>query len=264
MRPDAFLTWLPLILIGLYLVLTVLSPLLLGRPVLLLRHPRTVMWGWLISLVCALALLVTAMVMLVIRSVDRRIGANEVNDRWAALADVMLGWFAIAVLGLIVFRLGAAAAELRAVRQQRDAPLVILQATATEVEIAGIPAVRVESDARFIGVVSTNQVIMISSGLASALQADELAAAVRHEAEHVRGFHEVIRTIGSLAVAAAPVFPASTAMAQAARIATELIADDAAAREYGPETVARALALAYPASDHTAERIERLGRLGSA
>lgn len=257
-----FIDWLPVALCGFYLLLTFGAPVALGSPRLLLDHPSIVLWGWITSLVTAMAALLGAMTLLIVRSIDRRIGANDINDWFITLIDVLGGWLAIAVLGFVIFRIGAAASELRAQRRQRDSGLLALQASATAVVIAGMPASRVVSPEKFIGVISTSQRVIFSSGLERALSPAQLGAAVSHEIEHVRGFHDTIRGIGSLALATAPGLSASKKLAQAARIATELIADDAAAKEFGAETVASALAAAYPDAVHTHERIERLRSAG--
>lgn len=250
--------WLPVALIGVYLTLTFGAPLMFNTPALLLRRPTLLLWGWLSTLVISVICLLAALMMFIWRSVDRNIGANDINEWWWTLSDVLLGWLSVAVLGLLIFRVGAAAAELRAQRRGRDAQLQVLHASAVEADVEGMPAYIIESPERFIGVLSTSQRVMYSSGLASALTPLQLAAAVRHEIEHVRGFHDAIRGIGALAVATAPSFPASNSLARAARIATELIADDAAAAEFGAATTSAALAAAYPESEMTRERIDRL------
>ncbi|MEY4997650.1 MAG: hypothetical protein RLY59_1054, partial [Actinomycetota bacterium] len=55
-----------------------------------------------------------------------------------------------------------------------------------------------------------------------------------------------------------PGFSASARMAQATRIATELIADDEAVKLYGPEVVAHALEAAFGTSPLIEERVARL------
>jgi Zn-dependent protease with chaperone function len=99
---------------------------------------------------------------------------------------------------------------------------------------------------------------MVSSQVVSTLSPELLQAALAHEQAHLDQRHGVIRAAGVLAMAVAPGFSASERMAQATRITTELLADDAAAQHFSKKKVAQALHACFGSSQLVEERIARL------
>jgi Zn-dependent protease with chaperone function len=256
--------WLAAELLGVYTVLTVLTPWLLQRPRLVSRRPRTVLWAWMISLSMALSSLTLALGVLIARALTHHVTHVPGHSAISPLLDVVAGWLAIAVLGILLFRLGAAGAELRAETRERVQRLTPLLGSATAIEVDQRRVLVVPSDLRVVGAVPTLRSVLVTTGVMDALTEDQLRAALDHEFAHVRGNHTLVRAIGSLAVATAPGISASENMAQAARITTELIADDVASATWGDATVAQALIAAYPGEAMIAERVERLNSRGRA
>jgi Zn-dependent protease with chaperone function len=256
--------WVAAELLGAYAVLTVLTPLLLRRPHLLFLRPRVVMWAWMTSLATALMCLTLALGILIGRALTRNITPVPSHSEVSPLLDVIGGWLSIAVLGILLFRLGAAGAELRAETKERVQRLTPLLGSATAIEVDRRRVLVVPSDLRVVGAVPALGSVLITTGVMDALTEDQLRAALAHEFAHIRGNHTLVRAIGSLAVATAPGFSASENMAQAARITTELIADDVASAKWGDRTVAQALLAAYPGDALIAERVARLNSRGRA
>lgn len=256
--------WIPAELLGVYAVLTVLTPLLLRRPHLLLLRPRVVLWAWMTSLATALTCLTLALGILIGRALSRNITPIPAHSDASPLLDVIAGWLSIAVLGILLFRLGAAGADLRAESRRRVERLAPLLNRSTTIEIDRRRVLVVPSDLRVVGAVPALRSVLITTGVMDALTEDQLRAALAHEFAHIRGNHTLVRAIGSLAVATAPGFSASENMAQAARITTELIADDVASAKWGDRTVAHALVAAFPDETLIAERVERLNSRGRA
>ena len=90
------------------------------------------------------------------------------------------------------------------------------------------------------------------------LSRDELAAVVAHETAHLRLHHRSVLRLSKLAGSVVPVFRATGSFSQVVRIATELAADDYAAKRCNPEVLAHALVITYPTASGIAERGFRL------
>ena len=125
-------------------------------------------------------------------------------------------------------------------------------------ELSGHRVLIFDSSDRILMAVPQANCIMVSSAMTSTLSPDLLQAALAHEQAHLDQRHGVIRAAGVLAMAVAPGFSASERMAQATRITTELLADDAAAKKFSKQTVAHALRASFGLSPLVEERIARL------
>jgi Zn-dependent protease with chaperone function len=125
-------------------------------------------------------------------------------------------------------------------------------------ELYGHRVMTFDSPEMVLMAVPSSQCIMVSSKVVSTLSPELLQAALAHEQAHLDQRHSVIRAAGVLAMAVAPGFSASERMAQATRITTELLADDAAAQHFSKKTVAEALQACFGSSPLVQERIARL------
>lgn len=83
--------------------------------------------------------------------------------------------------------------------------------------------------------------IVVSRGLISLLQPDELAAVLAHEREHVRGHHHLARAVLDVLVAPLRWLPLMSAIRNAVPHYLEIAADDAAQRHAGTTALASAL-----------------------
>jgi Zn-dependent protease with chaperone function len=246
------------ILLAIYLIITLVTPRLLSSRRLLVRQPMLLLRLWLGALALASVSLLIALGIFIARALQHHVTHVAGHDIAGPLVDEILGWLSIAFIGLIAFRLGVAAQESRN--------------TYREVSTLLAPVI-VDAKPRNVGphtiwVVDTPQVLVValpharrvvaSTALLERLTDSELRAVVEHETSHLAHHHERILAIGSLAEAVAPAFLAGSRLAQSTRIATELIADDDAARNTSSEVLASALASAYPDQPGISERIQRL------
>ena len=250
--------WIAAGLFGLYAVVTLVAPLVWARPALVNSHPRLVLWGWVMSALVAGLSLVAALLLLIQRSLRHEFDPIP-NGVWLGpLVDTILGWASIAALGLILFRVGVAVSELRSAQRERGIDLAVINSSGEVATIDGIRAVRVVSDQPLVATHSAGKQIFFTTVLEAQLSAEQLGAALAHEQAHLRHRHASLRALATIATAVAPSFRSTQEMARATRIATELAADDAAARAYGAATVAQALAASFPTEVFIPERIQRL------
>jgi hypothetical protein len=245
-------------LLLIYVAVTFLAPWVLARPTLVSAHPRVVLNLWMLALAVSLISLTVALGSLVARALRHHVEHLANHDWLGPTIDTVLGWGAIAAFGLITFRIGVATQELRADTHARNLRLLMMVKGAAPMTVGNHTVLLVESPLCVLGALTSRRQVLLTSGLRDGLTADQLAAAVEHEQTHLREHHAALRGIGQLAVAVAPAFSASTRMAQATRIATELIADDVAAKKYAPDVVADALLAAFPANPDITERVARL------
>lgn len=250
--------WWALWLLGLYLGITLIAPRILARPTLVWKHPRTVVFWWIACLLISLLALTLGLGILIARAVSHHVTQIHDHEWLWPLIDSILGWVAIGVIGIIAFRLGVAGAELRAENLSRNEQLSRLATTASIQNVHGHNVLVVDSPLKLVGVITHVKKILVTSALLKTLSPAQLSAAIAHEQAHLDGHHAALLTLGELAERSAAGFSASRRMAQALRITTELIADDAAARRFDPATVADALELSYADNPLVAERVLRL------
>lgn len=251
-------TWLVILMMGIYVLITLGVAPVLARPHLLSSHPKLILWMWVGALLTATLSLGIALAGLIQRSL-RHETATIPGAVWLGpLIDTLLGWAAIAALGLLLFRLGVAISELRARLFAARRQLAYLQRSSEQTVRGGIISWRVPSATSMVGSDAQSRRIFFTTALEAQLTEDELIAALAHEQAHLSGHHALLRHVATLASATAPAFASSREMARATRIATELAADDAAVRQCGAETVARALRSSFPNEGFIDERVERL------
>lgn len=250
--------------IGLYAFITLTAPLMLARPTLVDRYPRSVLWAWVLCLIIAAVSLLLALGILIQRSLRHEVDGVP-NGVWLGpLVDTLLGWLAIGVLGLILFRLGVAASEIRSGIRLQSQRLAVIVRSAEPASVLGLDALRLRSDVPVVGTLSSSRTVFFTSALETVLTREQLSAALEHERAHLRGKHAQLRMLASLATAVAPLFRSTQEMSRATRIATELAADDTAARYFGSATVADALAASFPNEEFISERVARLRQRGEA
>lgn len=246
------------VLMLIYFGLTFFSPRVLTSRRLLIAHPASLIALWLTALGIASASLLGALGILISRALRHHVTHLEGHDIATPVIDSVLGWLAIAVLGILTFRLGVAAQEARANYREVGAILAPVIAGARS-ELIGTQRVWVvDTELDLIAALPQARRVVLTQPVFSRLSDAQLRAALEHEASHLRHHHERILVIASLAEAVAPAFLAGKKMAQSCRIATELIADDDAARACGSEMTARALEVAYPNEPSVTDRVRRL------
>lgn len=246
------------VLIALYAVISLTAPRLLADPQLVSTQPRLVLVLWFLSLGIAALSLLTALLALIIRALAQYVTEDNAARIIGPIVENVFGWIAVAALGIVVFRCGAAVSELRRENRQRAELFDTLSALGEQTELEGHRVVLVPSAEPLLLAVPSAHIIMMSSSLANTLATPLRNAALAHEQAHLDQRHDLVRSAGVLVMAIAPGFTASSRMAQATRITTELLADDAAARQSSPKIVAQALVAAYGDSPLIAERVQRL------
>lgn len=246
------------VLIALYAVISLTAPRILANPRLVSTRPRQVLVVWFISLGISALALVTALIALIARALAQHVTEDNSARIIGPILENVFGWIAVASLGILVFRCGAALSELRVQNRQLAEQFASVSALGERTELDGYDVLLFPSPQPLLMAVPSAHIIMMSSDLAQNLAPALRGAALAHEQAHLDQRHDVIRAAGVLATAIAPGFSASSRMAQATRIATELLADDAAARRTSPALVAQALVAAFGDSPLIAERVQRL------
>ncbi|MEY4039472.1 MAG: hypothetical protein RLZZ52_340 [Actinomycetota bacterium] len=246
------------LLIALYAVISLTAPRILADPRLVSTRPRQVLVVWFISLSISALALVTALIALIGRALAQHVTEDNSARIMGPILENVFGWIAVATLGILVFRCGAALSELRTQNRQLMERFASVSALGEHTELDGHRVILFPSTQPLLLAVPSAHIIMMSTDLAHNLAPDLRAAALAHEQAHLTQRHDLVRAAGVLAMAIAPGFSASSRMAQATRIATELLADDAAAQQTSPTVVAEALVAAFGNSPLIAERVQRL------
>lgn len=244
--------------LALYVILTYFAPRILGNPSLVWKHPQAVVRLWLVSLALSIVALTLGLGLLIARALSHHVNHLHGHDWLGPVIDSILGWVAIAAIGVIAFRLGVAGSDLRAEKRVDDEELSLIVASAKPARIGQNNIFVVDSPRTFIGVIARLRRILMTSKVQTLLNENQLNAALAHEQAHIDGHHFALRTIGELAERTASGIRASKRMSQAMRITTELIADDVAAKKFGSENVADALERGYENDPVLQERIIRL------
>lgn len=246
------------VLLAVYLTITLVAPRLLSSRRLLVRRPALLMHLWLSALTLASLSLLIALGIFIARALRHHITHVPGHDITGPLIDSLLGWMSIAFIGLIAFRLGVAAQESRNAYREVSRLLAPVIIDAKPCEVGPHTIWVVDTPQALVAALPHARRVVASTALLERLTDSELRAVVEHETSHLAHHHERVLAIGSLAEAVAPAFLAGSRLAQSTRIATELIADDDAARNTSNEVLASALAAAYPDQPGISERIQRL------
>ena len=246
------------VLIAVYAAISLIVPRALANPELVSKRPGFVLYAWFISLGIAALSLLTALVGLVGRALAQHVVEDNSARIIVPILENIFGWIALGVLGILIFRFAAAWGELRASRQRLNEQFAMLISAGQITELSGHQVMIFDSSDRILMAVPQAKCIMVSSAITTSLSPELIQAALAHEQAHLDQRHGVIRAAGVLAMAVAPGFSASERMAQATRITTELLADDAAAKQFSKQTVAQALKASFGSSPLVEERIARL------
>jgi Zn-dependent protease with chaperone function len=246
------------VLIAVYAAISLFVPRFLANPRLVSKRPGFVLFAWFISLAIAALTLMTALVGLVGRALAQHVVQDHSARIYVPILENIFGWIALGVLGVLVFRFGAALGELRAAKRKLDEQFAVLIPRGKITDLSGHRVMIFDSTEKVLMAVPRANCIMISSEIITTLSPELLQAALAHEQAHLDQHHGAVRAAGVLAMAVAPGFSASERMAQATRITTELLADDAAAKRFSKHIVAQALTACFGASPLVEERITRL------
>jgi hypothetical protein len=240
----------------LYSALTLMTPLLLSRPKLLIAHPNLCVKLWMTSFIMAAAALTSALGIFIALALRHHVVHVSGHDTLGPLIDQLLGWLAIAVVGVLAFRMGVAVTDARTAVKTMTGEFSTVFAGAHVISVGGHEVAVVESSVPLIGARSGR--VVATSSMAHKLAFEQFAIVVEHEWAHVSQHHARVIAIANIAEALAPSIQAGSGFASVARITTELIADDAAAARYGHVPTAEAIGAAYPEAPGVLERIARL------
>jgi Zn-dependent protease with chaperone function len=246
------------VLIAVYAAISLVAPRILANPQLVSKRPGLVLYVWFISLTVAAASLITALLGLIGLSLAQHTEVDYYSSIFVPILINVFGWIAVGVLGVLIFRFVAAASELKAARTEMEERVTLVTRSTPSSDVYGHKVVIVESTEPILMAVPRSGFILLSTSLRDCLTPELLQAALAHEQAHLDQGHASIRSAGALAMAVAPGFSASERMAQATRITTELLADDAAAQRFSKKTVAAALRASFGSSPLVEERIARL------
>jgi Zn-dependent protease with chaperone function len=241
---------------AIYAALTVLAPPLLSRPRLILNHPVACIRLWLLTFVVAAVSISIALGLFIAAALRHHVTHVAGHDTVGPLVDQFLGWLAIAVVGVLAFRLGTAVQDARSAVAQMTGEFAHLFAGAHITLIGDREIWRVESSIPLVGARSGR--VVATSAMLEILNDAHLAAVIEHEYAHISHRHARIVAIANLAEAIAPALRAGQGFGSAARITAELIADDVAAARCGISSTAEALLVAYPDAAGVPERVTRL------
>ncbi len=244
------------ILLALYATLTILTPVVLGRPTFIVRHPVACLRLWQTSFAISAVSISTGLGLFIALALRHHLTHVPGHDTLSPLIDSVLGWLSIAVVGILAFRMGVAVQDARAAVNSMTVELAPLIAGATRTEVASRILWVVDANVPLMGARAGR--VLGTSAVVERLTPQELHAVVEHEHAHLLLNHARVIATANIAEAIAPSVKAGTGFASAARITTELIADDAAARVCGPLVLADALNKAYPSDLGVHERVLRL------
>lgn len=247
-------------LFAIYAAISIFAPRILANPRLVSSRPGFVLITWFVALTLAAASLLAALIGLVSRALAQYTTESHAARIIVPLLEYIFGWIAIAALGILLFRFIASMSELRSQAHELEARFATLRAQGEATTIDGRNVLICPSSETFLMAVPSQNYIMVSTHIVNTLPAELLAAALAHEQAHLDQHHGTLRSAAVLAMAVAPGFSASERMAQATRITTELLADDAAAQHFSKKTVASALRACFGSSPLVEERIARLER----
>ena len=246
------------VLIALYVAISLFVPRVLADPQLVSRRPGFVLYAWFISLGIAAASLLTALVGLIALALAQHSVEDYSSSIFVPILINVFGWVAVGILGILAFRFIAAMGELKTARDEMASRVALVIPSTGLTTLHGHSVAIVETTQPILMAIPSANYILLSTQLKDSLEPELLQAALAHEQAHLDQRHGTIRAAGVLAMAVAPGFSASERMAQATRITTELLADDAAAQKYSKHTVARALRASFGSSPLIEERVARL------
>lgn len=249
-----------LVLVG--FTMTAVSPLILARPEFVSRQPMGAMQAWVVTAVISAGATISGLLLMMGSALTHHVVHEPGNASISATVETIAGWIAVAIIGILAFRAGVAISELKADQDDDRRAIATLVLSASPIQLGRIRALQLDSNQPFIVALPRLHQVVLSRGLTDFLNSEQLVAAAEHEQAHLDRHHTRLLSLGRIASSSAPFVPASNHMFQVMRIATELDADDIAARRCGYEAVSQALGLTYPDEPGVAERVQRLLALG--
>lgn len=175
-----------------------------------------------------------------------------------AVFETVLGWLAVALLGILTFHAGVVANEMQNDHRSTQQQISILSDIGEPRRLAGIPTRRIEWEEPLAVASPRHGHVIYSSSLEQLLTHRQLCATVAHEWAHITRHHNRLLAVGRFASTSVPFLSASKRLMQVMRIATELEADDIAASRFGSDALADALSVSYPTEIGVEERVIRL------
>ena len=245
-----------IVLMAVYAALTLIAPLLLSRPRFLLNHPVACIRLWVMTFAGAALSITVALGLFIALALRHHVTHVPGHDTVGPLVDQLLGWLAIAVVGILAFRLGTAVQDARTAVTHMTGEFAHLFAGARIRQVGQRDIWVVESSVALVGARMGR--VVVTTAMISRLSDSHLAAVIEHEYAHIALHHARIIAAANLAEAIAPALRAGQGFGSAARITTELIADDVAAARCGISLTADALLAAYPVAAGVPERVARL------
>lgn len=244
--------------LALFVAITAIAPRILATPRFIANHPRLAIMVWLDTLAMALLALGVGTGLVIADGLAGYV-APATNGNWLnSVAQSLLAWAAVALLGVIVFRLIAAASAIKAEHEAGRRVMSRLLASSVSGDIGGHPVRIFDDSSVVVAAVPQTRDIVVSTGFIGTVPERLQLAALSHERSHLTNRHHALVTAAHLAMATAAGIRASQRFAQAIRISTELAADDEAARIHDAKTVAEALVACFGANPDVAERTQRL------
>jgi Zn-dependent protease with chaperone function len=249
------------LLLELYLLVTVIAPMILARTSWISRRPALVLAAWHTSLLTAMISLILALGILIADGVETQVAPHIVADEhnwFDPITSTILAWGATAVLGVLIFRMVTESRRIVGEQRTRGEYLSHLLAASRPAAACGMPIRLVETQAPLAAALPSARAMLVSVGTRKFLDDDHLRAVLEHESAHLRLHHATAVTAARISQSVIPTLPATARLSQATSIVVELIADDAAARRCGRDRVADALRLFAPDDAGTQLRSDRL------
>ena len=246
-------------LLGIYGLVTVCLPRFGSSIAFVSRRPRTTIVVWVTGLLLSVTSLTSSLGILIATSLNDTTSLGFGEPWQAAVAQNVLGWLALACIGVITFHLASAGQWLKAERLDyaRQAGAVISHSRETE---WGDDVREVPLDRHLISAYPQTQTVLISDFSSRHLSANEMHAAITHERAHLNRNHAFVVALTQLAMAAAAGVDASRRFARAVKLAIEFAADDEALAASNRTDLANAIRKTAETDDPLAElRLQRLG-----
>ena len=239
-----------------YFALTALAPFALSHPRLLVSQPRLCLTLWKITFTLAAFTITTSLGLFIALALRHHVIHVSGHDSLAPFIDQILGWLAIGIVGVLAFRMGASVQDARTAVSQMNGEFRMVLAGSRVLRVNEQDISVIESSIPMVGARAGR--VVATSAMIEKLTSTQLEIVVEHERSHIQRHHSRDIAVANIAEAIAPALTAGKGFASAARITTELIADDDAARVFGNRETADAILTAYPLEPGVSERAERL------
>jgi Zn-dependent protease with chaperone function len=239
-----------------YALITLIAPFALSRPWLLISRPRLCLRLWMGTFFTAAACLTVGLGTFIALALRHYVDIVHPRDTIGPLIDAILGWLSLAIVGILAFRLAIEIQDARTAVDAATREFAPLLSFAQPQVIGSRKIFVMKSSIPLMGARAGR--VLTTTAMVGRLSPEQLEVVAEHEFAHLSLRHDRVLAIANLSEAIAPAIRAGSGFASAARITTELIADDFAARRFGDRATAEALNAAYPDDIGVAERVARL------